>query len=63
MLRTLTIRRYLYEKENYVQALEMLAVAIERFADKKILAYASAIELFGGLHLDNAQPTRAIERF
>lgn len=63
MLRTLTIRRYLYERENYVQALDMLAVAIKSFADKNTLAYASAIELFGLLHLDNAQPTSALERF
>lgn len=63
MPRTLTLRRYLYEREVYVQALDMLAVAIESFADKNTLAYASAIELFGLLHLDNAQPTRALERF
>lgn len=63
MLRTLTIRRYLYERENYVQALEMFAIAIESFVNKKTLAYASAIELFGLLRLDDPQPTRALERF
>lgn len=41
----------------------MLGVAIESFSDKKTLAYTSAIELFGLLHLDNAQPAKALERF
>ena len=41
----------------------MLGTAIESFTDKNTLAYASAIELFGLLHLDNAQPTKAMERF
>ena len=41
----------------------MLGVAIESFTNKNTLAYASAIELFGLLHLDNAQPASAMERF
>ena len=60
---SLTIHRYLYERENYSQALDMLGVATESFADKNSLAYASTIELIGLLHLDNAQSTSAMERF
>ena len=59
----LKISRLLYERANYVQALSMLGTAIESFADKNTLAYAGAIELFGLLHLDNAQPASAMKRF
>ena len=59
----LKVSRFLYERENYVQALSMLGTAIGSFADKNTLAYASAIELFGLLHLDNAQPASAMKQF
>ena len=54
---------YLYEREVYNDALVMIQVALESFVDKKSLAYASAIDLFGLLEMDTANSAAALEKF
>ena len=55
--------RYLYERENYNDAIEMIQVTLESFEDKENLAYASAMDLSGLLKLDNAHPSAALKQF
>ena len=57
------MNRYLYERENYIDALEMIQVTLASFENKESLAYASAVDLSGLLQLDNARPGAALEQF
>ena len=59
----LILDRYLYERENYNDALEMIQTTLESFENKENLAYASAVDLSGLLQLDNAHPSAALEEF
>lgn len=63
MLRGLIITRYLYEREHYNDAIEMIQITLESFENKENLAYASAVDLSGLLKLDNAHPSAALEQF
>ena len=54
---------YLYEREMYVIAKDMVDQAIAAFDDSTTLAYASAIDLGGLLDLDLAQASRALGPF
>ncbi|KAI9719975.1 MAG: hypothetical protein M1812_003100 [Candelaria pacifica] len=53
---------YLYERENYEKALELILSAIENL-DQSTLAYASAVDLHGLLLLDNNNPAHALKEF
>ena len=57
------INRYLYERENYNDASELIQVTLESFENKENLAYASAVDLSGLLQLDNAHPRAALDQF
>ena len=59
----LTIPRYLYERENYNDALEMVQITLDSFESKESLAYASAVDLSGLLQLENAYPSAALSQF
>ncbi|MCJ1396521.1 hypothetical protein MMC18_009412, partial [Xylographa bjoerkii] len=52
---------YLYERENYYQALNMIQIALDNFTNKHSLAYASAIDLHGLLQLDIDETRIALE--
>ncbi|MCJ1404908.1 hypothetical protein MMC11_008134 [Xylographa trunciseda] len=54
---------YLYERENYYQALDMIQVALDSFTNKNSLAYASAIDLHGLLELDITKTFSALGKF
>ncbi|KAI0531916.1 P-loop containing nucleoside triphosphate hydrolase protein [Xylaria digitata] len=54
---------YLYEREMYIIAREMVEQAIGTIRDTKSLGYASAIDLCGLIHLDLSQATRSLEPF
>ena len=41
----------------------MIQIALQSFSEKNTLAYASAIDLLGLLHLDTAHRTEALTRF
>ncbi|KAI9748770.1 MAG: hypothetical protein M1835_001718, partial [Candelina submexicana] len=53
---------YLYERENYEKALELIHSALENL-NTSTLAYASAVDLHGLFLLDNNKPTDALEKF
>lgn len=55
--------RYLYERESYSIALSYIDGALKRFSRKDTLAYASAIDLRGLIHLDICHLTAALEAF
>lgn len=59
----LTKFRYLYEREMYTIAREMVQQAIATFEDKTTLPYASAIDLGGLIDLDMNEAARALEPF
>ncbi|TGJ79179.1 hypothetical protein E0Z10_g9594 [Xylaria hypoxylon] len=54
---------YLYEREMYIIAREMVEQAIDIIKDTKSLGYASAIDLCGLIDLDLSQAARALEPF
>ncbi|GAW18075.1 hypothetical protein ANO14919_075460 [Xylariales sp. No.14919] len=54
---------YLYEREMYIIAREMVEQAISITKDTKSLGYASAIDLCGLIDLDLGQAARALEPF
>lgn len=55
--------RYLYERENYSIAQSYVDVALKKFANKKSLAYASAVDLRGLINLDICRPAAALGAF
>ena len=55
--------RYLYEREMYDVARNILDVALETFQDKMTLAFASATDLSGLIDLDMANPAKALSSF
>lgn len=55
--------RYLYEREMYIIARDMVEQAILTFEDKTSLEYASAIDLGGLIDLDLAQAPKALGPF
>lgn len=55
--------RYLYEREMYTIARDMVRQALESFVDKSTASFASAIDLDGLIDLDLAEPSRALEPF
>jgi tetratricopeptide (TPR) repeat protein len=59
----LTIIRYLYEAERYVEAEGMVSLALQSITEKESLDYARLINLLGLLHLDMNRPTDALECF
>ncbi|PLB46258.1 TPR-like protein [Aspergillus steynii IBT 23096] len=54
---------YLYERENYSVAQSYVKISLGMFSDHKSLAYASAVDLQGLIHLDIRQPNVALEAF
>ena len=50
-------------RENYHEALNLIQIAVKNFSDKNSLAYASAIDLLGLIHLDNAESEKALPYF
>jgi tetratricopeptide (TPR) repeat protein len=54
---------YLYERETYDIARNLVEAAISSFEDKTTLAYASAIDLAGLIDLDLCHPIKAIMAF
>lgn len=55
--------RYLYEREMYAIAREMVEQATSTLENKTSLEYASAIDLGGLIDLDMAQPAKALKPF
>jgi tetratricopeptide (TPR) repeat protein len=63
-LTTLLINtRYLYERESYNKAQDLIQVAFQHFPDKEGLAYAGALDLRGLIYLGTNHPARALEDF
>ncbi|KAI1407008.1 hypothetical protein F5Y13DRAFT_207064 [Hypoxylon sp. FL1857] len=54
---------YLYERETYDVARNLVDTAVQTFEDKSTLAYASAIDLAGLISLDLCQPSLALKPF
>ncbi|KAI1462266.1 TPR-like protein [Annulohypoxylon moriforme] len=54
---------YLYERETYDTARNLVNAAVQAFEDKSTLAYASAIDLTGLINLDLCQPLLALKPF
>jgi tetratricopeptide (TPR) repeat protein len=55
--------RYLYEREQYEIAKEMIDAALDVFEDKSTLAFASAVDLSGLIDLDMNNPAKALIPF
>ncbi|KAI9811064.1 MAG: hypothetical protein M1827_005646 [Pycnora praestabilis] len=55
--------RYLYEREVYDEALEMIRIALQHFDDTSTLAHASAVDLLGLLELDTNNAEKALLHF
>jgi len=55
--------RYLYEREDYGVARNLIDAALETFPDKRSLAYASATDLSGLVDLDLNRPVKALVLF
>lgn len=60
---TANTNRYLYEREMYDVARNIVDVALETFQDKTTLAFASATDLRGLIDLDMAKAEKALSSF
>lgn len=59
----LTPDRYLYERESYTIARELIEASLDNFENKTSLAFASATDLLGLIDLDLSDPRRALLPF
>lgn len=55
--------RYLYEREYYIDALQMIQTALRSFEKDNSLAYAIAVEISVLLQLDDADAEKALQIF